>query len=121
MLYQFPLTAAVTAANNSIQGKKPLDDKTLVATALGQMGSLGLASELVGIASGTKQQFGAPGLIGADRLYKVGSSLSGATWASTFGEPKAGAWGKAGGAFTSALPIISLIPGVKAIGEHLKD
>lgn len=109
MLYQFPMAAMATLANATIQGKPIQDEKELVAKSLGQMGSFGLLSEIFGIVSGQKQQFGAPGLIAIDRLYKTASQA---------------ASGNVGGAVESAIsatPILSIIPGIRAIGAALKE
>lgn len=109
MMYQFPLTYAATAANKAIKGKPETDQNKLVLHALAQMGSLGLVSELFGIASGDKQQFGTPGLMAVDKLYKISSSFA------------KGNMGDTNSAVVNALPIISIIPGVKAFAETLKD
>lgn len=109
MLYQFPMAAMATLANATIQGKPIQDEKELVAKSLGQMGSFGLLSEIFGIVSGQKQQFGAPGLIAIDRLYKTASQA---------------ASGNVGGTVESAIsatPILSIIPGIRAIGAALKE
>ena len=76
---------------------------------LGQMGSIGLFGELAGVISGQKQQFGAPGLIPIDRMYKAASTLS------------QGNAGSAAAALLTATPILSIIPGTKALAETLKD
>lgn len=110
MAYQYPLTFLATAANEGI--KQPSKSKTtedIAAAALGQMGSLGLLGEFAGIITGEKQQFGAPGLIPIDRMYKAGSALA------------QGNAGSSAAAFLTAMPIISIIPGTKALSETLKD
>lgn len=109
MLYQFPLVLLATEANSVIQGKPIKDEQELVSKAFGQMGSLGLFSELFGVVTGTKQQFGAPGLITIDRLYKLGGDV----FSGDVGQAAAGA--------IQATPILSIIPGTRAIGEALKE
>ena len=108
MLYQYPMVLLATQANAAIQGKD-LTDQELLTKAFGQMSSLGLASELFGIITGEKQQFGAPGLIAIDRMYKVAGEVFS---------------GDAGGAVNGAIlaaPIISILPGARAIGEAFKE
>lgn len=109
MLYQFPMTYAVVAADAATTKGKAQTDKQLMGQAFGQMGSMGLFSEAVGVALGTKQQFGSPGTIAIDRVYKLGSALS------------SGNTGQAGAATLNSVPLLSVILPVKAIGEHLKD
>ena len=108
MAYQYPLTFLAAAANQGVAGKDKTTDQ-IAAAALGQMGSLGLLGEFAGIISGEKQQFGAPGLIPIDRMYKAGSSLAN------------GNAGSSAAAFLTAMPVISIIPGTKALAETLKD
>lgn len=109
LLYQFPLAMMANLANATIQGKPIKDEKELVSKSLGQMGAFGLFSEAFGIISGEKQQFGAPGLIMIDRLYK------------TAGQAAAGNVGGTLESAVSATPILSIIPGVRAIGAALKE
>lgn len=109
MLYQFPLVLLATEANATIQGKTIKDEKELVSKAFGQMGSLGLFSELFGVITGEKQQFGAPGLIAIDRLYKL------------VGDAASLDAGQAASGAIQATPVLSIIPGVRAIGEALKE
>lgn len=109
LLYQFPLAMMANLANATIQGKPIKDEKELVAKSLGQMGTFGLFSDLFGVISGEKQQFGAPGLIMIDRLYKTAGQA---------------AQGNVSGTIDSALsatPILSIIPGIRAIGSALKE
>ena len=108
MAYQLPLAMMATAANATIQGKPVEDEEELIKKAISQMGALGLLSEVWGVASGQKEQFGAPGLIAIDRLYKIGSSAANMEG----GDTAANA--------LSAVPLISIVPGVRAIGETLK-
>lgn len=113
MAYQYPLTLLATAVNHSISGKsEPKTLEELAAMSLSQMGAMGLLGEFAGVISGNKQQFGAPGLIAIDRMYKavgaVGTELRGGE-----GSPMA--------ALLQAMPILSIIPGSKALAETLKD
>lgn len=109
MLYQMPLAMLATAANATIQNKPIKDEQDLITKSFGQMGSFGLFSEAFGVISGQKQQFGAPGLIAIDRLYK------------TLGQAAQGNWEQAASAGMAATPILSIIPGLRAIGETLKE
>jgi len=109
MLYQFPLTYAVTAANNRGTQARQKDDTKLLGEAFSQMSSMGLFSEAIGVAFGTKQQFGSPGTIAFDRAYKLGSAAA------------SGNAGQFGAAALNSVPLLSIILPVKAIGENLKD
>lgn len=108
MAYQFPLTMLATSANNVVKGK-PQDslDRTAI-LAVQQMGAMGLFSDLFGIASGDKQQFGASGLMAIDRLYKTGSAVA------------TGNFGTAASGAVNSIPLLSIVPGVKAFAETLK-
>lgn len=109
MLYQFPLAAMANLANATIQGKPIKDEKELIQKSIGQMGAFGLFTDLFGVISGEKQQFGAPGLIAIDRLYKtVGQAAQGNGAAALEGA-------------IGATPILSIIPGIRAIGAALKE
>lgn len=108
-LYQMPLAMLMTAANAKIQGKEIKDDRDLVVKSFGQMGSFGLFSDMFGIISGTKQQFGAPGLISIDRMYK------------TLGQAAQGNGSAALDSAISSMPILAIIPGMRAIGNSLKE
>lgn len=109
LLYQFPLAMMANLANATIQGKPIKDEQELVAKSFGQMGAFGLFSEAFGVLSGEKQQFGAPGLIMIDRLYK------------TVGQAAQGNGAAAAEAAINATPILSIIPGIRAIGSALQE
>lgn len=109
LLYQFPLTAAVTSANNSISGRKPMTDKELAGATLGQMGALGLLGEAAGAALGTRQQFGTPGLIAVDRGYRLVNDTA------------SGKWGNAASDLYNLTPLLSTFTPLKGLGEALKD
>lgn len=108
LMYQLPLSMMATAVATSIQGKPPENTHDWAMKSISQMGALGLFSEVFGAVSGQKNQMGAPGLIAIDRLYRLG------------GEIGQGDIGGTGALIINSLPIISIIPGVKAIGESLK-
>lgn len=105
MLYQMPLSMLATAVNSQMQGKEIKDEKELIAKSFGQMGSFGLFSDLFGVITGEKQQFGAPGLILADRIYK------------TAGAAAQGNFGQAAESAISATPILSIIPGIRGFSN----
>lgn len=119
MMYQFPLTLAATQAMNTIKGDKPLSTEELIARGLGQMGATGLFGELLGVVSGTKQQWGTPGLIALDRAYKFAGSSFSALRDELKG--KDGDWGKAAATFTAATPLLAITPGIHAFQNHLKS
>lgn len=108
MLYQFPLTVMATAANNTISGKKEMTEDKLLKASFTQMGSLGLLSELAGVALGNKQQFGSPGTIAIDKAYKLGGAVA------------SGDLGNIGAATLNTIPLLSTFLPMKAIGESLK-
>lgn len=107
-LYQFPLAGMAVAADSTIKGKEIKSVEELAARAVSQMGVIGLFSDVWGVASGQKQQFGAPGLIALDRA------------AATIGSTAQGEWGQAANNLINSVPLLPLIPGIKAIGENLK-
>ena len=77
MMYQYPLAVLATAANNTIQGKKPLTEQEMLTKAVGQVGAFGLYSELWNMLSGETARASSPGFIALDRLYQVGGALRG--------------------------------------------
>lgn len=116
MLMQLPLTYLATVANNTLAGKNKVGQsdedyqKEMLMKAFSQVGSFGLFSEVFGIALGTKQEFGAPGLIAIDRALKIGASIGSNVRADEAD------WGKTAEAGWNALPILSITPVIKAIG-----
>lgn len=108
MLYQLPLAALAVQANAKIQNK-PIEEGELFSKAVSQMGSIGLFSEAWGVVTGHKQQFGAPGLIAIDRMYK------------TVGAAASGNFGEAATTAVAAVPILSIVPAIRGIGEALKE
>lgn len=125
MAYQYPLAMMATAANNIISGKG-FDDKrpitALAGQALNYLGAIGFASEFTGVLTGQQRSFGAPGLLFLDRMY----GIAGATTA-TAGDLLTGDVDQAGhdarkaaGNIIQALPLISIVPGVRALNEAVK-
>ena len=113
MMYQFPLAVMATQANSVASGKGVLDQEKLIKKSIGQMGSIGLFSELYGWLSGNKSEVGAPGLIPYDRMIKAGQSAFRA--ASGEGETS-----KAISDTMNVMPIIAITPGVRAL-QHLGE
>ena len=108
MLYQLPLAYLATQANAKIQNN-PIDPGEDFSKAITQMGSLGLFSEVAGVITGQKQQFGAPGLLFIDRLYK------------TVGAAAKGNFTDAAATAVSATPILSIFPTIRGVGAALKE
>lgn len=71
MLYQYPLAMMAVQAQAVSNGKGPLEQEDMLTKALGQMGSLGLLTELAGVLSGSKREFGSPALIPVDRAMRL--------------------------------------------------
>lgn len=111
LLYQMPLTVLAAAANNELSGKSKTLEAT-VAQAFTQVGALGLFTELFGVITGEKKQFGTPGLIGLDRLYRIPGAVS--------ADIKSGTFGNTGAALFGATPVLSTILPLKGVGEALK-
>lgn len=107
LMHQLPLTYMIAQASNTMTGKPPLTDKQAIGQALGQAGALGLLSEAIGVAFGDKQQFGAPGFIAADRVYKLGAAAAKGDLSAT------------GAAAYNAIPLLSVIPVLKSIPEAI--
>lgn len=111
-MYQFPLAMMATQANEVLTGRKPLETDALIVKSIGQMGSLGLMTEMWNWLSGTKREVGAPGLIPFDRTIRAASSASSAM----FGE---GTAGQAAKDSLSLAPILGVAPGFKMLGSLL--
>lgn len=109
MMYQFPLTMLATMAQTAMTGKPETDPAKVAALAVGQMGAMGLLSEVWGAVSGTKQQFGSSGLMAIDRLYKTATAVG------------AGKYGTATANAINSIPLLSILPGIKAMASTLKD
>lgn len=106
LMYQYPLTFAATLANETMSGRTgQKSTKEVAGAAMSQMGAMGLFGDLAGIAFGNKQQFGAPGLIPVDRVYKAGAALS------------SGQTGAAASGLLDTVPILSIIPFHKALTD----
>lgn len=126
MAYQFPLAMMATAANNVISGKG-FDDKRPIASLAGQainyMGAIGFASEFTGVLSGQQRSFGAPGLLFLDRMYGIaGNAASAGRHAVTGDTDKLGNdLRQATGNTIAAIPLLSIVPGVRALTNAVKD
>lgn len=114
LAYQYPLSYMAVMANNARTGRE-MDDEELVRTAISMMGGIGLFSEAWGIITGDKQQFGAPGLIAADRAFAAGNAFF-----SMFRED-GGTAGDFGAALFNATPLLSIVPHAQSIQATLKE
>ena len=108
MAYQFPLAAAAVQAQSLMQGKGALSEKDMAAKALGQMGGMGIGSEIAGVLSGQKGAFGSPGLIPVDRAYKL------------VGSAARGQYDQSLGTVAQMIPLVALTP-ARNLGQLLKD
>ncbi len=109
LAYQIPMTMLAVQAGNVLSGK---DAGTLEENAkqtFSTVGSLGLFTEVFGIATGNKQQFGTPGLIAVDRMYRVAGAISDGDGSGT------------AAAALAAIPVMSAFLPTKALGEALKS
>ncbi len=109
LAYQIPMTVLATQVGTGLSGKPQGDMQDTIEKAFGQVGALGLFTEAFGIVSGQKQQFGSPGLIAADRMYKV------------IGAASSGDAGNTAAAVLNTVPILSSFLPTKALGEALKS
>lgn len=125
MAYQFPLAMMATAANNVISGKG-FDDKAPITSLAGQainyMGAIGFASEFTGVLSGQQRSFGAPGLLFLDRVYGIAGNIASAgRHAATGDTDKLGNdLRQATGNTMAAIPLLSIVPGVRALTNAVK-
>jgi hypothetical protein len=100
VLHQLPAAMLTAKVQSLLQGKE-LEDEALVQKAIAQVGAFGLFSELVGIATGQRNEVGVPGMIGLDRVVGLGGSvLQGDADAKKF---------------LNATPVIAVSPIVKAL------
>ncbi|CBY88576.1 hypothetical protein [Pantoea phage LIMEzero] len=126
MAYQFPLAMMATAANNVISGKG-FDEKkpfvSLAGQAINYMGAIGFASEFTGVLSGQQRSFGAPGLLFLDRVYGIGNNVAAAGRHAVTGDvDKVGDdLRQATGNTMAAIPLLSIVPGVRALTNAVKD
>ncbi|QBZ71550.1 internal virion protein [Escherichia phage Lidtsur] len=127
MAYQFPLAMMATAANNVISGKAFKDPTTmtpgkLAGQALNYIGAIGFASEFTGVLTGQQRSFGAPGLLFLDRMYGVAGATTGAAGNLLTGDTDQAVNDarRAAGNIIQALPLISIVPGVRALNEAVK-
>lgn len=108
-LYQFPLAAMAVQAQSVVNGKGSLSTADMAKKAFGQMGALGAFAEIAGVATGSKSQVGAPGLIPVDRAIGV------------FGAVAQGNMPKAGDLTFQMLPVLSLIQPIRAFEKLQKE
>lgn len=108
-LYQMPMAVVMTAVANSAAGKKPMTDKELVAKSFGQISTLGMFSDILGIVSGTKTSMGSPATMALDRAAQV------------LGSTAKGDFGGAAGNALQLVPLLALPLPIKNIGQHLKE
>lgn len=109
MAYQFPLSMATTYAVGASRGKPESDPNKLAVQAVSQMSAFGMLGELAGVMSGQKQQFGSSGLMAIDRLYKTTSQAA------------QGNFAQAGTTLAQTVPLLAIMPGIKALAEQAKD
>lgn len=115
MLYQYPLSALSTQMAKVAAGKEPLEPEKLASATVANMGSVGLVSELWGVLSGEKREFGSPGTIAIDRAYKLVGAAAGAADPSS----KVGTGDVANAAF-GMVPLLSITLPAVNIAETLK-
>ena len=115
MLYQYPLAALSTQMAKVAGGNEPLDDNKLASATVANMGSVGLMSELWGVVSGEKREFGSPGTIAVDRVYKLVGASAGAADPTS----KTGA-GDVAEAAIGLIPLLAIPAPVLNIAEQLK-
>ena len=115
MLYQYPLAALSTQMAKIAGGNEPLDDKKLASATVANMGSVGLLSELWGVVSGEKREFGSPGTIAVDRVYKLVGAAAGAADPNS----KTGT-GDVAEAAVGLMPLLAIPAPVLNIAEQLK-
>jgi len=109
LLYQFPLALAAVQAHSVVLGKGPMEDTEAVATALGQMGGLGLFSEPLKWITGQSNAVGSPGMIPFDRgvkLFQAATNLDAEKGASTA---------------LTMLPVIAAVPFIRGMAEQIKE
>lgn len=75
MLYQFPLAALAVQAQAKLNGKPALHEEELAFRAMGQMGVMGMFTDVTKIISGDMQNFGNPAMIATDRAIKFSGNV----------------------------------------------
>ena len=108
LMCQMPLAMMAVQAQAALQGKE-LKEEDLIAKAMGQMGGLGVGSEIAGVLSGQRREFGAPALIPVDKAYQF------------LGSAGQGNFGQAGSTLLSATPLLGLLPPVTGAANLLKE
>jgi len=118
MMWQFPLAMLATQANEVARGREALPMDKLASKAVGQVGSLGLMSEVAKVFTGESRQWGSPGLIALDR----GITFLGTGSAALKAEMSGGDanWGKVGAAALAATPVLGMAPLSGALQTILK-
>ncbi len=115
LMYQYPMSIAAVQLN-ALKNGQELEDDQIAKRALALMGGIGMFSELVSVLTGESREFGAPGLIALDRVYRL---LGTAARAADPDSKTDG--GDVTAAFLGALPLISILPLTKAFQENLKE
>lgn len=116
MLYQYPLAALATQSIKVASGQEPLSTDKLVMATVSNMGAVGLISELAGVISGEKRNFGSPGTLLVDRMYK----LAGSTASAIDPESKT-TGGDVAAQVASLIPLAGIFYPVKNIAQGLKE
>ena len=116
MLYQYPLSALATQSIKVASGQEPLSTDKLVMATVSNMGAVGLISELAGVISGEKRNFGSPGTLLVDRMYK----LAGSTASAIDPESKT-TGGDVAAQVASLIPLAGIFYPVKNIAQGLKE
>lgn len=118
MMWQFPLAMIATQANEVSRGREPLAMDKLAAKAVGQVGSLGLLSEVAKVFTGESRQWGSPGLIALDRSINFLGTGAAAIKAEMNGDDAN--WGKVGAAAMAVTPVLGMAPLSGALQTLLK-
>lgn len=120
MLYQYPLAVLATATNNTVQGKKPMTAEEMALKAVGQVGGMGLFSEMWNTLTGSTSRASLPGTIALDRMYQVVGGLRKGTKDSIENGFSVSNYNEAGAALLNAVPLVASFGPTKAIAENLK-
>ncbi|MES7885009.1 hypothetical protein U6Q47_12135, partial [Cutibacterium acnes] len=90
--------------------------------ALNYLGAIGFASEFTGVLTGQQRSFGAPGLLFLDRVYGVAGNVAGVGRSALQGDAEGmlNNARQATGNTLMALPLLSIVPGVRALTEAVK-
>lgn len=118
MMWQFPIAMLATQANEVSKGKEPLELGALATKAVGQVGSLGLLSEVAKVFTGESRQWGSPGLIALDRGINFLGTGAAALKAEMNGDDAN--WGKVAAATLAITPVVGMAPLSGALQTLLK-